>query len=137
MLPDRDNDISTEYEFVESSTKTYAMQLDGDRIRGKIDDRKAMEQTIYKILLTERYQYLIYSWNYGIELKDLFGKPIPYCCVELERRIKEALLQDTRITIVYNFEFENPKFETVLVKFTADTIFGEIDITKEVKLNNV
>ena len=76
MLPDRDNDISTEYEFVESSTKTYAMQLDGDRIRGKIDDRKAIEQAIYKILLTERYQYLIYSWNYGIELKDLFGKPI-------------------------------------------------------------
>lgn len=137
MLPNRDNDISTEYEFVESSTKTYAMQLDGDRIRGKIDDRKAMEQAIYKILLTERYQYLIYSWNYGIELKDLFGKPIPYCCVELERRIKEALLQDIRITNVYNFEFENPKFETILVKFTTDTIFGEIDITKEVKLNNV
>lgn len=43
MLPDRDNDISTEYEFVESSTKTYAMQLDGDRIRGKTDERKAME----------------------------------------------------------------------------------------------
>ena len=96
-----------------------------------------MEQAIYKILLTERYQYLIYSWNYGIELKDLFGKPISYCCVELERRIKEALLQDTRITNVYNFEFENPKFETVLVKFIADTIFGEVNITKEVKLNNV
>jgi hypothetical protein len=137
MLPDRDNDISTEYEFIESPTKTYAMQLDGDRIRGKTDERKAMEQAIYKILLTERYQYLIYSWNYGIELKDLFGKPISYCCVELERRIKEALLQDTRITNVYDFEFENPKFETVLVKFTADTIFGEIDIIKEVKLNNV
>ena len=137
MLPNRNNDISTEYEFVESPTKTYAMQLDGDRIRGKTDERKAMEQAIYKILLTERYQYLIYSWNYGIELKDLFGKPIPYCCVELERRIKEALLQDTRITNVYNFEFENPKFETVLVKFTTDTIFGEVNITKEVKLNNV
>ena len=137
MLPDRDNDISTEYEFIESPTKTYAMQLDGDRIRGKTDERKAIEQAIYKILLTERYQYLIYSWNYGIELKDLFGKPIPYCCVELERRIKDALLQDTRITNVYNFEFENPKFETILVRFTADTIFGEIDITKEVRLNNV
>ncbi len=110
MLPDRDNDISTEYEFIESPTKTYSMQLDGDRIRGKTGERKAIEQAIYKILLTERYQYLIYSWNYGIELKDLFGKPIPYCCVELERRIKEALLQDTRITNVYNFEFENPKF---------------------------
>lgn len=137
MLPNRNNDISTEYEFVESQTKTYAMQLDGDRIRGKTDERKAMEQAIYKILLTERYQYLIYSWNYGIELKDLFGKPIPYCRVELERRIKEALLQDTRITNVYNFNFETPEVETILVKFIADTIFGEIDIAKEVRLKNV
>ena len=77
MLPNRDSDITTEYEFVESTTKTYAMQLDGERIIGKTDERKAIEQAIYKILLTERYQYLIYSWNYGIELKDLFGKPIP------------------------------------------------------------
>lgn len=137
MLPVRDTDISTEYEFVESPTKTYAMQLDGERIRGKTDERKAMEQAIYKILLTERYQYLIYSWNYGIELRDLFGKPIPYCCVELERRIKEALLQDERITNVYNFEFENPEFETIKVKFIADTIFGEVDITKEVTLRDV
>lgn len=137
MLPNRNNDISTEYEFVESPTKTYAMQLDGDRIRGKTDERKAMEQAIYKILLTERYQYLIYSWNYGIELKDLFGKPIPYCCVELERRIKEALLQDARITNVYNLNFEIPEVETILVKFIADTIFGEIDIAKEVRLKNV
>lgn len=137
MLPNRNNDISTEYEFVESPTKTYAMQLDGDRIRSKTDEKKAMEQAIYKILLTERYQYLIYSWSYGIELKDLFGKPIPYCCVELERRIKEALLQDTRITNVYNFNFETPEVETILVKFIADTIFGEIDIAKEVRLKNV
>lgn len=137
MLPNRNNDISTEYEFVESPTKTYAMQLDGDRIRGKTDEKKAMEQAIYKILLTERYQYLIYSWSYGIELKDLFGKPIPYCCVELERRIKEALLQDTRITNVYNFNFETPEVETILVRFIADTIFGEIDIAKEVRLKNV
>ena len=59
MLPDRDNDISTEYEFVESSTKTYAIQLGGERIIGKTDER-AMEQAIYRNRSTERYQYLIY-----------------------------------------------------------------------------
>ena len=107
------------------------------RIKGYTDERKAMEQAIYKILLTERYQYLIYSWNYGIELKDLFGKPIPYCCVELERRIREALLQDERITKVYDFEFENPEFETIFVKFKADTIYGEMDLSKEVRLSSV
>lgn len=137
MIPMRDTDISTKYKFVESSTKTYGMVLEGDRIRSYIDNKEAMKQAIYKIILTERYKYVIYSWNYGIELRDLFGKPIPYCCVELERRIKEALLQDNRISNVYNFEFSNPKPEVILVKFTADTIFGDIKITREVNFTNV
>lgn len=141
MIPQRDSFTSDEYSIVESPTKTYKMDIEDNkrdlRIKGYTDERKAMEQAIYKILLTERYQYLIYSWNYGIELKDLFGKPIPYCCVELERRIREALLQDDRITKVYDFEFENPEFETIFVKFKADTIFGEMDLSREVRLSSV
>lgn len=141
MIPQRDSFTSDEYSIVESLTKTYKMDIEDNkrdlRIKGYTDERKAMEQAIYKIILTERYQYLIYSWNYGIELKDLFGKPIPYCCVELERRIREALLQDDRITKVYDFEFENPEFETIFVKFKADTIFGEMDLSREVRLSSV
>lgn len=141
MIPQRDSFTSDEYSIVESPTKTYKMDIEDNkrdlRIKGYTDERKAMEQAIYKILLTERYQYLIYSWNYGIELKDLFGKPIPYCCVELERRIREALLQDERITKVYDFEFENPEFETIFVKFKADTIYGEMDLSRKVRLSSV
>lgn len=33
-----------------------------------------MKQAIYKILQTERFEYLIYSWNYGIELNAVVGK---------------------------------------------------------------
>lgn len=141
MIPQRDSFTSDEYSIVESLTKTYKMDIEDNkrdlRIKGYTDERKAMEQAIYKIILTERYQYLIYSWNYGIELRDLFGKPIPYCCVELERRIREALLQDERITKVYDFEFENPEFETIFVKFKADTIYGEMDLSREVRLSSV
>lgn len=141
MIPVRDSFTSDEYSIVESPAKTYKMDIEDNkrdlRIKGYTDERKAMEQAIYKILLTERYQYLIYSWNYGIELRDLFGKPIPYCCVELERRIREALLQDERITKVYDFEFENPEFETIFVKFKADTIYGEMDLSREVRLSSV
>lgn len=61
------------------------------------DGREAMEQVIYKILNTERYRYVVYSWNYGIELMDLFGMPADYVCPVLEKRISEALLQDDRI----------------------------------------
>ena len=89
-----------------------------------------MEQAIYKIIRTELYKYIIYSWNYGIELEDLFGMPVEYCVVELERRISEALLQDNRITAVNGFEFDTESERgTVLVKkFIAETVFGEIQI---------
>ena len=114
-------------------TKTYKMELEenSDRISGFTDEQEAMKQAIYKIIRTERYKYIIYDWNYGIELEDLFGMPVNYCEPEIERRIREALLQDTRISEVNNFEFDTSKKGIVLVKFTAYTEFGEVNITDE------
>ena len=115
----------------EQPTKTYKMELyKGNYILGFVDSQKAMEQAIYKIIRTERYKYIIYSWNYGIELEDLFGMPVEYCVVELERRISEALLQDNRITTVHTFEFdtESERGTVLIKKFIAETIFGKIQI---------
>ncbi|WP_455045691.1 DUF2634 domain-containing protein [Leptotrichia trevisanii] len=121
----------------EQPTKTYKMELyKGNYILGFVDSQKAMEQAIYKIIRTERYRYIIYSWNYGIELEDLFGMPVEYCVVELERRISEALLQDNRITAVHSFEFDTESERgTVLVKkFIAETVFGKIQIDNELSV---
>ena len=115
----------------EQPTKAYKMELyKGNYILGFVDSQKAMEQAIYKIIRTERYKYIIYSWNYGIELEDLFGMPVEYCVVELERRISEALLQDNRITAVQGFEFdiESERGTVLIKKFIAETIFGKIQI---------
>lgn len=115
----------------EQPTKTYKMELyKGNYILGFVDSQKAMEQAIYKIIRTERYKYIIYSWNYGIELEDLFGMPVEYCVVELERRVSEALLQDNRITAVHTFEFdtESERGTVLIKKFIAETIFGKIQI---------
>ena len=115
----------------ELPTKTHRMELyEGNYILGFVDSLKAMEQAIYKIIRTERYRYIIYSWNYGIELEDLFGMPVEYCVVELERRISEALFQDNRITAVNGFEFdtESERGTVLIKKFVAETVFGEIQI---------
>ena len=124
-------ETSADIKVKEHPTKTYKMELyKGNYILGFVDNQKAMEQAIYKIIRTERYKYIIYSWNYGIELEDLFGMPVEYCVVELERRISEALLQDNRITAVHGFEFDTERERgTVLIKkFIAETIFGKIQI---------
>ena len=84
----------------------YKMNLDRETVNGMCDKQEAMKQVIYKILNTERYKYLIYSWNYGIELEDLFGRPAKAVTGELERRITEALIQDDRINSVDSFVFK-------------------------------
>lgn len=110
---------------------TYAMHIEAQSIHGMTDEREAMRQAIYKIIRTQRYRYPVYSWDYGIELLDLFGKPTPYVEVELKRRIKEALEWDDRIELVDSFVFGYPDRYTVRVAFTAHTIFGEVDIDND------
>lgn len=124
-------EISADVTVREQPTKTYKMELyKGNYILGFVDSQKTVEQAIYKIIRTERYKYIIYSWDYGIELEDLFGMPVEYCIVELERRISEALLQDNRITAVHSFEFdtENERGTVLIKKFVAETLFGKIQI---------
>lgn len=114
--------------------KTYKMQIDDNRIQGTITkDLEAVEQAVYKILNTERYKHVIYSWNYGVELNDLFGKPMPYVLPEIPRRITEALTQDDRITDVTDYDLSYTKDGAVLAKFTVVSIYG--DFTEEVIVN--
>lgn len=114
-------------------SRTYRINFDTNNISGYVDELEAVKQAVYLILSTERYEYIIYSWDYGIELIDLFGKPIPYVMSELPRRIKEALLVDNRITDVVNFEFER-KGTQLKTTFTVVTDIGNIPTELEVEV---
>lgn len=127
MLP-QGNFNSVEYEVINYPTNTYMLDVDKNRIIGYTDEREAMKQAIYKLIMTERYKYVIYNGNYGIELKDLFGKDRALVCALLEERIKDALLADDRIIEVKDFVFSG-KREVVVVNFTAVTnVSGNIDM---------
>ena len=115
-------------------TITHGLHFVNDTVVGYVDGVQAMEQAIYKILLTERYQYVIYNWDYGIELADLFGKTRAYVYPELKRRITEALKQDDRILEVDNFVFSAAKRDVVELSFTAHTIFGDFSISGGVRV---
>lgn len=132
MIPSITGFLEQDFELEEQPTYTYKMNLDTGSIRGYTDGLDAMKQAIFKILQTERYQYIMYSWNYGIETLDLYGEPISYVCPELERRITEALLWDERIESVDNFEFELPQKGVIHVSFIAHTIFGDVQAETEV-----
>jgi len=132
MIPQTTGTIDIQ-EFQELTSRTYKLNIDRQTITGYTDEQEAMIQAIYLILNIERYDYLIYSWNYGIELKDLFGQPTFYVMAELERRITEALTADSRITGVDNFEITR-EGKKVHAKFTVHTIFGDVEGEKVVMI---
>ncbi|CAI3549685.1 putative Phage-like element PBSX protein XkdS [Clostridium neonatale] len=111
------------------ATKTYKIK-DG-KVIGFCDGKEALEQTIFFILSTERYKYLIYSDNYGSEFENVPNIDRDILESELKRRINEALIQDDRIESTDNYIF-NYDEDSVLVKFTVFSIYGDLEIEKEV-----
>ncbi|WP_434302662.1 DUF2634 domain-containing protein [Clostridium botulinum] len=111
-----------EVEEIIEPTKTY--KIKDNKIVGFTDGKEALKQAIQLILGTERYEYLIYSWNYGSELNGLIGKQKDIAESEFKRRIREALSQDDRINNVDNFIFKYDK-DGVEVNFTVFSIYGE------------
>jgi hypothetical protein len=134
MIPniiDNEN-LNPDFEEVVGPSKNYALKKNGERIFGFVDGIEAMKQAYYLILSTERYDHEIYSWNSGVEFKDLVGKSVTYVASEVKKRIKDALMQDDRTVDVYNFSVTINK-SSVSVTYVAQTIYGEIEGEKEVK----
>jgi len=134
MIPSTSGFLKQDFEIEEQPSKTYRMDLNGDSVRGFCDELEAVKQAIFRILSTERYQYIIYSENYGIETLDLYGEPVTWVCTELERRITEALTVDSRITEVTDFEYETGTKKMLHVSFTVHTVYGAIFAEKEVNI---
>ena len=106
MLPT--NNISTnDIEIIKDPSLSYRLDLDKGRVRKYVDNLDSIRQAIYKILNTERYTYIAYNWQYGIELNDLLGKPKLLAKAVLPDRIKEALIVDDRIEDVKDFSFKD------------------------------
>lgn len=133
MLPTAGDILKQDFKVVKQPSKTFRLDMENKRITGTVDGLDAIRQAVYCILNTERFDWLIYSWNYGVELKALFGKPIGLVKAKIKKRIKEALQQDDRIESVDSFTFEN-RGRKLHVKFIVHTTIGEIEAEKEVSI---
>lgn len=132
MIPMVTEAFTRTFSEIEMPSKDFALDTSNAKINGTVEDLEQLKQAIYFILNTERYEYLIYSWDYGVELSDLIGQPDSYVIPEIERRVTEALMQDNRINNVSGFAFEKNK-NKMHVTFVVTTIFGNIE--SEVNVN--
>jgi len=105
----------------------FTSEAFGERAMGYVDKLDAIKQAIYHILMTERYAYLIYSNNYGVELEQYIGKEFSYLEATIESTLKEALTYDLRIKDIVVTSIEN-KGDHALVKFTVYSIYGDLQM---------
>lgn len=133
MIPDTSNEMQEDFEIEEQPSRTYCLDVENNRINGLCDGIKAIEQSVYCILNTERFNHLIYSWNYGVEFKGLYGENDTYVIPEIERVVKEALMQDERIEDINDFNFIS-KNKAIIVQFKVITILGSVNIEQAVNV---
>lgn len=133
MLPVNNNLVNTEDTVLEVPSKTFFIDFINNKIVGTVDGIEAVKQAVFLILNTERYENMVYDWDYGFETQDLIGMPIGYIYPELKRRIEEALTQDDRIESVEAFDFEKSG-TSVTVSFTVITMQGAFETETEVNI---
>lgn len=96
MIPQIENSIINEtVNLITYPNLTY--KYNDYQTAGKVDNLEAIEQAIKHILSVERYAYLIYDDNYGVELEQYIGQDLSYLEATIEDTLKDALLQDDRI----------------------------------------
>lgn len=114
-------------------TRTYKVDSYNKRIIGTTDGQPAIEQAILKNFDTERFAYVIYSKNYGIELEKYIGKDYDFIRSDLQRAIEECLLVDARIYSINNLQFTQEGLDYMSITMDIETEQGVLTTTLEVK----
>ena len=133
MIPEQAIDL-TNLEVENQPSLTYRLDFERKRISGFIDNEEAIMQLVMKILYTERYAYVIYSSQYGVELDRLIGQEYDFIISDLERTITEALLADDRILSIADFTTEQTAIDRMAVSFRVNSVVGATNISTEVQI---
>lgn len=110
--------------------KEYEFNFEAGKFTGRLlEGKEALRMWIYKALLTQRYRYTIYSWDFGQDLDELIGQGYEKGLIrsEVERRIKDCLLINDKITACTHFNIQLIN-DQLNVDFKVNTIYGEVDI---------
>lgn len=111
--------------------RTYRMDFENKRIIGMTDGMDAAAQAMFKALQTRRFAYLIYDDQYGSDLYNKIGNVSlskSYLDTDIPVMIEDAFLNDDTILSIDGLSYEIADIDSVYVKFSALTIYGDVDI---------
>lgn len=127
MIPRIDQPLIETLQGADNPSLTYRLDYFTKRIDGKIDGKVAVTQAIEKILATERFAYVIYSGQYGVELEALIGKNTNYVVSVLRNKLQDALTADDRVYGISSFEIKELSVDHIYAVFTVNTSYGQVE----------
>ena len=102
---------------------------DADGKHRIVEGDEAIKIWVYKALNTERFRYLAYSWQYGIELRPFIGKVmgVQQRYSEIKRVIVECLMVNPYIKSIDTIDIQH-EGDTVNISIMMTTIYGEVNV---------
>lgn len=94
-----------------------------------VSGTEAVKTWAYKALKTERFRYLIYSFDYGTDLQNLIGKNYTPSLTKAEsiRYVEECLLVNPYIQNISDVEV-NFDGTTLFITGVLHTIYGDTEM---------
>lgn len=113
--------------FLDPDTETISSSM--------IDDLDAVKQAVWVMLQTMRGEHEIYSDDFGTEIYNLIGDPIPLAYAEIEDDIRDTLLEDDRISDVTDFELYKDRISLLVTFRVVTNINGGEEFESGVRMN--
>lgn len=132
LVPDNQYAANTnDFQKFNYPTASFLINKDTNTLEYSEDNKALMAQSLEILLQIERYKYRIFTSKIGMETIDLPGQDIDFIISSLKRRINGCIKCDDRVYGMSNFNVTNIDEHSILANFTANTIFGDIDMEEK------
>ena len=132
LTPTNDTQMNIENNI--QPTTSWLINKDTNRLVYSNNTKELMRQSIDVRLQIERMQHEIYTSNAGMQTLDLVGLDLGLVISKLKRRITDCLMCDDRVLGIQDFRYAKLDKESILVEFTVNTIYDNIDYDMEWQL---
>lgn len=113
-------------EFVSYPSNTYLVQ--NNRIIGMGDNYEAVKQAVEIIFSVERFQWQIYTPNFGTDYRGVIGITPQVAANILRKRVEDAIKADERMTGITDYTWD-VNGDSLTVSFTVNTVYGTVPQT--------
>lgn len=124
-LPENVINLSQGITFTEYPSYTWYVNPKTGRISGMADGFTAVKQAVEILFSVERFLWQIYTPNFGMEWEGLVGQNPGFVALEIQRRAKDAIRTDSRMTGITDFSYQ-VNGDKLTVEFIVQTVYGNI-----------